>query len=276
MFEALLAYDCRANPNHRVKGPLHALWDCLWQAGTCGAVDQCVFPGGKPRCGSASGATYCGAASVDGGTNADVRLGCPGPGQPANGENCALWGQRCAMTAGGPAVCSGGSAADCTSGCFGARRTELHWCTDAGDLGLDCSGNGAQLCVGIPPDASVASWVACAAESDAGTCTPDAAVACANGVAFSCPSGVPEQIDCDDILGVEGGCVAGVPKLRFDWPGACAVASSTCADSCTGSGLTGCAHGAAFTLEDCNLEHLGPCHVVPTLDGPASACAPPP
>jgi len=92
MFQALLAYDCAANPNHPVKGKTHDLWDCLSQATSCGAVNACVFPQGPQACG---GGPFVTCATQDGGFNADVRVECLADKDPANGENCALWGQTC-------------------------------------------------------------------------------------------------------------------------------------------------------------------------------------
>ena len=49
--QALLAYDCSANPNHPVRGTARDLWDCLWRAKSCRDVDACIFPGGPaPAC----------------------------------------------------------------------------------------------------------------------------------------------------------------------------------------------------------------------------------
>jgi len=47
MFEALLAYDCAANPDHRAKGKAHALWDRLWQANSCEAVNAACSRKGR-------------------------------------------------------------------------------------------------------------------------------------------------------------------------------------------------------------------------------------
>ncbi|HEX3345145.1 MAG TPA: hypothetical protein VHS09_11265, partial [Polyangiaceae bacterium] len=74
MFQAMLAYDCNANPGHPVKGTSHALWDCLWQAQSCAAVNACVFPQGPQRCG---GGPFVTCASQGGKPpNADVRVEC--------------------------------------------------------------------------------------------------------------------------------------------------------------------------------------------------------
>jgi len=43
VFQGLLAFDCAANPNHRVKGRARELWGCLSLAQSCDDVDACVF-----------------------------------------------------------------------------------------------------------------------------------------------------------------------------------------------------------------------------------------
>jgi hypothetical protein len=286
MFQALLSYDCRANPNHRVKGKAHDLWDCLWQVNSCGDVEACVFPLGKQVCPSPGDYTACGTLADGATSNFDVRIECvDAGGSPGNahGENCALWGQTCAHD-GAVGTCAGERGLDCTRGCFGPKATELRWCVDGGDLGIDCESNGAQGC-GLFPDASadagpdaISQWVACAAESDAGQCAPDASAACANGIASSCPSGALEEIDCARILSSDAGCRSGLLEPPFDWTSACAVSPPQCtADSCTDAGLIGCARGAAFTL-DCAAVHLGPCRQLSTdtRTSEHAACTAPP
>src|ERR1700689_4317635 len=49
MFQALLAYDCASNPNHRVALEAHQLWDCLQRAGSCVDVDACISQQSGPR-----------------------------------------------------------------------------------------------------------------------------------------------------------------------------------------------------------------------------------
>jgi hypothetical protein len=274
MFEALLAYDCGANPNHRAQGTTHDRWDCLSHVTSCADVDRCIFPQGPPICGSAGNYTVCGAG--DGSAPTDVRIECADGG--ARGENCALWGQVCSADSGSSA-CTGGGGLDCVaSGCFGPTRTELRWCIGGRDMGLDCADNGGQRCDGFP-EVDAARWVAFLAEDAAGaTCAPDAAAACSGGVAISCPSGVPERIDCASLLQSDAGCSAGPLTPPFDWTSPCAVTPPTCtADSCTDAGmLLGCVRGAKVPV-DCAALHLGPCRAVSTEIGTMqrSACTRP-
>ncbi len=279
MVQALLAYDCRANPNHRVKGKARAIWDCLWRANHCSDVESCILPEGPALCEPSTSYTACGVGSDAMAGNADVRFACADGGvlhPGAYGENCALWSRTC-VSNGAEAFCGGraGTACDEKKACLGDPRSQLEWCVDGGDIGIDCADNGGQFCVGLFPDAGH-DWLACAVESDAGSCTPEPSASCANGVAFSCPTGAPETIDCASLLGADAGCQPGALAPPFDWTSPCAVVPPACTESCAGASLTGCARGAAFTL-DCAAENLGPCRLVPTDLGAGvhAACAPP-
>jgi hypothetical protein len=275
MFQALLAYDCEANPNHPVRGAEHAAWDCLWQVKSCNEVDTCVFPGGVPTCGSPGDYTSCG--NVGGQpANGDVRVECVDGGQ-AHGESCLLEGQTCAAS-GTVGVCAGSMAGDAGLACstLECDGTRLHWCTDGGDVGIDCADNGRGACGGFPP--SPHAWLACVAEGDAG-CDAGLSAGCQGGYAFSCPSGVAESIDCLEILQVAGAsCTPGTLSPPFDWTSPCRVSPAMCtADSCDAGTLVGCTRGAPFFL-DCPSEGLGACRMVATDVGsqPHAACTPPP
>jgi hypothetical protein len=280
MFNALLAYDCGANPNHPARGVAHALWDCLWQVQTCGDVARCVFPAGPPMC--RSGGVDFTACGNQGGVqaNADVRIECLDGGL-AVGENCALTGQTCA-TDGGSGTCAGANAAagglSCPAGpeCAGTR---IHQCGSNGsvDVGIDCASSGAGRCGGFPGGEAGNDWIACVASGDAG-CDPSEQAQCVNGYATSCPSGVPEAIYCPDLLqlvdAAGGGCVAGSLSPPFDWTSPCVVPGGCTSDSCDPDGglLVGCARGASYTL-DCSSQGLGPCMMVSTDVGTAMHAA---
>jgi hypothetical protein len=276
MFEALLAFNCAANPNHRVKGKTLGRWDCLWRAQSCGEVDRCIFPDGAQLCDRDAGDhTSCGSSIGAPVANLDVRVACSDAGI-AHGENCALWGQTCASD-GMAGVCSSGpDVLGCAEyGCFGPSATQLHWCAvDGGRVGIDCAANGAQQCAAFPTSSSP-QWVACTAESDAGAaarCAPDASATCTDaGYAVSCPSGVLEKLDCSSLLSAVNACVQGPLSPPFDWRSACAATSAACStEACAGKALVGCSRGATFTI-DCTRQELGlgPCHMVtvPTLTG---------
>jgi len=274
MFDALMAYDCTANPNHLVRGKAHALWDCLWQVQKCSDVTRCVFPGGSAMC---TGGDFV-ACGNNGGVqaNADVRIECVDG--MAVGENCALMGQTCSNGDGG-ASCTGAAGLACTqSAC---ASPQLQQCSGNVDVGIDCSSNGAGACGGFPAGATGAQWVAClpggGASGDAG-CTPTLQVTCADGYATSCPSGVPESVYCPDLLQTAGSvCVEGMLSPPFDWTSACMVPGGCAADSCDGDGgVLGCARGATYPL-DCASQGLRPCQMVSTDVGTAThpACTAP-
>jgi hypothetical protein len=106
---------------------------------------------------------------------------------------------------------------------------------------------------------------------------PDASAACTGGVAYSCPSGVLEQIDCTALLKTDG-CTSMPLSSPFDWTSACMVSPPTCtADSCLdASTLLACERGTTFSV-DCAEAGLGPCRMVATDVGSAmhAACSPP-
>ena len=283
MFEALLAFDCGANPNHRVKGRTHDRWDCLWQAETCAQVHACVFPQGSQTC--APGPTFVGCAS-EGGINADTRVECLGDGGTPPGENCALWGQTCGGNS-GVGVCGGSTgqaALSCSSDSCDDSQT-VHKCDDAGvDIGIDCTTNGAGRCSGFPTPSS-AKWVACLPDSDAGACTASKTATCDGGIAFMCPAGVAESINCLALLDDVNACTPGDLWPEYDWTSPCVVtgdagdagSAGSCTESCGDAGLLSCYRGASFPL-DCKQVGLGACHVVATDVGAVQnvACSRPP
>jgi hypothetical protein len=283
-FRALMAYDCIANPNHRVRGEAHQLWDCLQRVRTCGDVDACIFEGtSPPMCGGGVGVyTACDKSSAA----AAVRVRCVDGSRAmptrGGGENCALWGQACAEAADGTGTCAGDSSdAGCKDQCNGSL---LHWCEPAGDrgqvtdLGVDCASFGT-TCGGFPT-ADAAAWAACIAETDASAaaadCAPDASATCEDGSAVSCPSGVRETIDCATLLGSRSACNAGALEPPFDWTSSCSLPEGGCAtDSCDGMRVTSCERGASFSV-DCTSAGLGPCQLIPADPGgpPRAACTP--
>ena len=280
MVQARLAFDCSLNPNHRVNGQTHALWECLSRAGTCSDVSQCIAPGATATC---SGGSTSEAVCVDA-SSSTARVGCSGG--TAVAENCALWGQTCdpnsssatcGQSTGGRLDCAG----DGAPGSCDPQTQRLYWCGHSGEVAFDCAGNGAGRC-GIFPSPEVnPSWPACVPEVDAGVddgpeggCAPGPSVSCTNDIATSCPTGVPETLDCARLLGMVGACSDAGLDPEFDWTSAC-VSQAACQDSCDAGILTGCARGASF-VTDCSQAGLGNCQMVSTLDdaGPRAACSP--
>jgi hypothetical protein len=264
MIEALLAYDCTANPNRPVLGKLHVYWDTLWSAQKCEDVDRVVFPGRVPQCGSGGGFAACGVNNDGGSDNSTVRVECYEAGPtPAGGENCLAQGR----------TCRAGSCVTAPSPCgVGCSGTTLRVCNDAGvDNGTDCQYFGAGRCV------DEGGVLACAPSGDASCATQ--AVVCGN-VAQGCQAGTQEQVDCSKLTGT-GTCNPGVVSPAQGVASACFVSGEAgiCPpDSCGGSGtsLVSCARGQTFSVS-CADVGLGPCHVVPTVDGPGprAACSGP-
>jgi hypothetical protein len=276
MFDALLAYDCNANPNHPVRGATYAFWDCLRQVGNCGDVTKCVFPGGVPSC-KWNGRDFTACASAGGSQySSTVRIECIDvDGGLAVGEDCADHGQTCSSADGG-ASCTGSAGLSCANtGC--SQGSQLHQCSGGSDMGIDCASNGAGRCGGFPGGDAGNLWVACVASGDAG-CAPTQQATCVSGYATSCPSGVPESVYCPELLQTTGNaCVDGTLLPPFDWTSPCVVSPPTCTtDSCDADGgVIGCARGATYPL-DCASQGLGPCTMVITDEGTQThaACTP--
>jgi hypothetical protein len=286
-FDALLAFDCDANPNHPVAGKQASLWRCLAASKSCGDVDACVFPAGVQACAAPGAYTSCGSPGRDSGPNDDdVRIECEDGGAlpypRGHGENCALWGQTCSGGNGAAgAVCSPSRTPGCAANeCVG---TTIDWCSGGVNVGIDCASFGGPGCGGFPTRDAPA-WVACLPVGDAGaTCTPDLGATCTGGVAESCPAGAPERIDCAALFGSAGSatdagtCSAGPLDPPFNWGSPCSVDPPLCArDACDGGVATGCAHGGAFSV-DCAEAGLGACSMRSTDLGTQehAACAPP-
>jgi hypothetical protein len=279
MVQALLAFDCAANPNHRVEGETRARWACLAQAETCAQVRACVLQGTDAAC---SNAPSIACVRAGAGT---ARVECGDAG--AHVENCALWSQACEPGALSPAcgvsqgsglACDNVDASPSPGECDNNTETghgAIRWCEDGGEVSIECAGNGKGRCDGFP-DASAARWLACVAESDAGAagqCSPSRAVTCSSGgVATSCPSGVMETIDCTHILRQPNACSGAGLDPPFDWTSPCTLGSPCPQDSCDGGILTGCARGAPFRV-DCGKANLGQCRMVATELGNAESAA---
>ena len=267
--DAILAYDCDANPNRKPKGAAQTFWQCMQNANDCGAVAKCVFPpSGAPPCAN-GGFIGCSQSSYA----VDTRVECNFADAAATGENCAAYGQTCDSldpdAANDSARCVGAQRRACTGlGCAGGH---LSVCDDAGvDIGYDCASFGAGAC-----DPSGAA-PACKPEGN-GTCAATTDVACSSGNvrASGCVTGVPESVDCTSISG-PGTCVpieAGAPgTIPSD---ACRVADGGCADdTCSGAQLAACVRGRTVTI-DCTSLGLKTCNPIDTKEGSIAACNPP-
>jgi hypothetical protein len=282
MFQAMLAYDCAANPNHLAKGETYRLWACLASVQTCDDVSRCVLPNGAVTC---MGSDYVACVEAPGSSSPQsaFRIECTDAGY--HGENCALWGETCNPTTSG-GTCGVGGGSGCADGRAPSACTGSVLACSNGETAFDCAGNGSQACAALPVGA--ASGFACVPD-DAGAgaeCTPDAMATCTGGVASTCPTGVPETVHCGALLGVgdtNAACASGPLNGGFDWTSPCVLTPPECtADACGDGGpgpsstLVGCVRGAAAVL-DCAAEGLGPCRLVPTNEGTETrpACTPP-
>jgi hypothetical protein len=203
MFEALMAYDCEANPAHRAKGKAASLWACMAGAKDCGqvsscvsgGVDACAGPGGclpdpaaacPPRgCYSGSIIHWC----VNGG---DLGIDCESSGRQAcdgfPAADASQWvaclpdGDSGAPCTPGTAVqCDGGVANFCPAGTIESLDCTalLGRATALGDRGgckvgsLDPPFDWTSACALVPP----------ACEADA--CDAGALLGCERGAVFS-------------------------------------------------------------------------------------------
>jgi hypothetical protein len=268
---ATLAYDCAANPNRQVLSTAHTYWACLSKVATCADVETCVDPSGSR--------VACGAS-------ANGYLGCLGSADPSTFAacgttastpplgSCAGLGQVCASQS-TTAACGGASSTCGQSGTFCDDAGGLHDCDlDAGpfDLGVICTSFGAGACN--------AGAGACMA-SGTGTCTPTSAITCDGGFALGCPSGAPEIVDCQTILGVSAAsvCDPSGPGRSWDVFRACTTSDSCgdASDSCSDGVVTGCFRGASIAGIPCSSLGLGPCTLVtyPGDPTPHAQCSPP-
>ncbi len=270
MVDAILAYDCAANPNRKPKGAAKTFWECMQNANTCAAVAGCVFPDGVPSGCLAGGFIGCSQSSKNPGS----RFDCPIPtsgGTP--GENCAAHGQTCDSldrdASNHDALCVGQGQLRACSGSGCVKGTFLSLCDDAGiDRGYDCASVGAGSCdlVGlscVPEDASAGA-----------PHTNDVTCSSGNVLAQGSPAALKESVDCTAISGpgtcvpIEGGAPGTVPS------DAC-HASACATDTCNGPKLTACVHGRAVDV-DCAALGLAACNAtVQTEEGNLPACGTP-
>ena len=273
MVNAILAYDCQANPNRKAKGSAAAFWQCMQTANTCADVGKCVFPDGVPQGCTSGGFLGCSQSKSD----PDTRIDCvQATDAGAQGENCAAYGQTCNSldpdAANDKALCinGGGQGRACVSAtCLQGHYVSI--CDDAGvDIGYDCADFGAGTCTltGASP--------ACKPEST-GTCAATNVVTCSPGniLAQGCVTGAPETVDCTAISGAgtcqptDGGGPGIVPAA------ACYVADGGCTDdSCSGAALIACVRGRSVPI-DCTKFGLKTCTTINTNEGAIAACSPP-
>ncbi len=268
MVNAILAYDCAANPNRRPAGAAKAFWECMQSATSCADVGECTFPNHPPPCAN-GGFLGCSQSS----DNIDSRVDCVATTSAAAGENCAPLGQTCDSldpdASNNGALCVGHAGRACIgTGCVSGRWLSL--CDDAGiDHGVDCTVVGAGKC-----DLAGA---ACLPMVDSGTCSHTNAVTCTPGniVAQGCAAGVPEHIDCTAISG-GGTCVAIPSGASGTVPAdACRINAGCTDDTCSDAGhLLACVRGRTVDIDCKSVTGLTTCEVVATGEGNIAACSP--
>jgi hypothetical protein len=242
MIDALLAYDCKTNPNRQVRGALHEVWDALWRAQSCDAVIQALVPPGQHCDGEGYG---CGVGDAAAGVLFECTTGRALP------ESCLIQGRSCEKSA---CVPPGAFPACSASQCVGSV---LHDCEDGRDVGYDCQYFGSGECAG-EVDAA-----ACLPADAGARCVATTRVMCDDaGVATGCATGHVESVDCQTLTG-ENTCQSGVPTPISDLAEAC-QGSGDCAPGCNGDILTGCGQGAEYTTK-CSGQGLGPCQIVPVV-----------
>jgi hypothetical protein len=261
---ALLAYDCSLNPDQEVRaGALHAYWDALAHATSCGDVMAAIFPAFVPLC--TNPVASCGTDLAGGALLGDVVTIC-GDGGFTSAVNCQMLGYTCSA-----GTCTNGGAA-CTApsaGCVGPSGNILHACQNvenaAGtgvalvDVGRDCTNFGAGKCVA---DASSGAY-GCVPNAGA-ACTPSAAVTCVNGVVTACATGTFETIQC---AGFD-------PTTKCNPDGGWAASSRDLAGGCYNSASIG--GGQGDCLGSGGFEDVaGPAGAVTVgcLDAGFAACA---
>ncbi len=277
MVHAVLAYDCNANPNRPlvVGSAAHAYWDCLARTTSCTDVDRCLQPTGKHAICADDDAGYI-ACDPEEGALVACAANLANGSAPTGLESCVALGQTCSATGaaacGGTGTCTAANAGTVT--CDPSTKALRDCDPDGGsiDYGIDCTSTGSGKCG--------TSGTACGAIADSG-CLVTTDVLCTNdGHATGCPSGAPEDVNCNAVLGQPSGtsstCDPNAPGRAWDVSRACSVGPS-CAqsgDSCSGTVLSTCTRGAPLVY-DCKSQGFTSCATVtyPGDSAPHAHCA---
>jgi len=267
--DAILAFDCAANPNRKPKLAAKAFWTCVDKATTCDAVRACSLPSGRKSC---NGAGFIGCQNFA--LNVNSRVQCLVNGAAPSGENCVVHGQTCDSVdpdaSNNNALCLGSKRRGCSvSGCNGSN---LAACDDGGlDHGTDCSlfGEGSCITTGAQP--------ACKPEG-ATACPGSADITCEGaGLASGCASGFKEIVDCTAISGDAPDNCTNILNAAPGTPvaAACKRSSGCSTDTCAAGKLVACVAGRSVQV-DCAAQGLKPCSdAIQTLEGPRAACTAP-
>ncbi len=279
MVEAILAYDCQANPNRQPKLAAKTFWTAMANVKSCADVDTAVFYQSKSaaNCAAKSPSAYIGCTKWTGTLDFGTRISCPTPGERLFGENCLAQGRTCdsvplsdAGIGNNGGLCLGREGRNCKASpsCDGAQ---LIACDDAGfDRGLDCTyfGLGNCLATGVQP-ACVPDGPLLAAKPDI-TCSPA-------GEATSTLSGREEKVDCTYVSGSAPDNCTNIPNAPVGTRAAdaCKRTSGCSADTCSGAKLAACVAGRTVTI-DCLADGLKGCNdTISTLEGVRASCVKP-
>ncbi len=238
LFEALRAFDCKADPGQAPRGKREAYWRCMKKANSCADFQACA--GNTVSC--SGGSEQCAPNGVT------VQRCISGGGFQQS--NCAAEGKVCANV-NGQAQCTGATRDGCagSAGCF---DNNVRRCNTTLDVGRNCESFGSGTCV---------EGVAVAACKPLGTdtCTPTSKLT-VNGTQISaCATGVPETVDCARLL------QGTAPPTSFqellnpgDLSSACRDPLATCIPACSGKVFTACFRNTKQTV-DCGAQKLGAC-----------------
>ncbi len=274
---ALMAYDCKANPNRPPRANAAQFWLALANAYDCKGVALAAAPDGLQGCATPPPATNpftgCGVDKK----NTNSRVQCDGVSAAAGYENCSASGKTCSATpipANDLSMCVGTEARSCMG--TRCKGQSLVICDDAGiDNGIDCSQVGAGLC--ITPDAGPA-----CKPLDAGTSpNPSTNIVCATSdTASATISGYLESVDCKVFTGVVDGGKTATTCVTID-----GGVGTTPRDACQGQACTddkcasttvlrACVQGNEVNV-DCTAFGLSRCDpsVKTVRDGTHAACA---
>jgi hypothetical protein len=274
---ALMAYNCSANPNRKPVADAYQFWLALANANDCEAIAKAVAPAGLQRCNSKTNSAFTG-CGTDSTGNPNSRVQCAVADGVAFGayENCIAYGKTCsATTTNDLSQCLGPAKRQC--GITRCEGQKLINCNDAGlDFGMDCSqfGDGTCLSTGAQPACKPTSTNVRAATAN---------VACDNqDIATGSVTGFEEHVDCKVFSGVvdggavpgplcqsiDGGAIGTIPRDACQGPAACTD------DSCSGTVLRACVQGneVKFDCKDVGLNSCNP-SVKTQEDGAHAACS---
>lgn len=261
---ALMAYDCNANPNRQPTADARQFWLALASASNCEEIAKAIAP---DTCSGAK--TFVGCAV----SNPNVRIQCSTGSTVPTFESCPANGKSCAV---GLAQCLGKESQFCSgTRCSGHDLIDCD--NDAGlDHGVDCSqlGDGTCVATGAAPSCKPSSSIARAATTNV-ICDP-------SNVAIGSITGFEERVDCKVFAGVvDGGAPASPTCAAIDGGGAgtsprdaCQGPSGCKDDSCDKTVLRACVQGNEIRFDCRDVGLTGGCdpNAKTQADGAHAAC----